>query len=254
VGARLASDRQPFRRPFNGYRYLVSRIGFSALRHIALMPAERSCERVIGLARAHAEANRLETAACFGPDDAVYVGTDGRATTTGPTPSGLLVVERLRLAESLIATDELVARRASCSLFAEGLVNGGYMVGDGVEAGELASPAELRRLTGRGGDGLPRGLRPCPDCGEPVGDYLRGGTEFVRCWCACENHNRCASCSQPLADHRLSGWFYDTEDGQAWYLAAYAAFNHRCPDEPARAHSLFLAGLSGCRPASSGSV
>ena len=54
---------------FDGYPYLVTRIGRSALRHVSLVPADWPRDRIIELARTQANANRLETAACFGPND-----------------------------------------------------------------------------------------------------------------------------------------------------------------------------------------
>ena len=43
---------------FDGYPYLVSRIGRSALRHIVLVPADWPRDRIVATARAMAEANR----------------------------------------------------------------------------------------------------------------------------------------------------------------------------------------------------
>jgi hypothetical protein len=215
--------------PFGGYPYLISRIGRCALRHLALVPADRPRDRIVAMARAQAEANRFETAACFGPEDAVYVAFDNARTWDGPTPTGLIVIDRLRLPELLPETDELMARRARLRAFDRATRTGGYLVGDGTDRGERARPEDRARLGGRGPDGLPTGLRRCLHCGQAVGDYLRGGVEIVRVYCACENHNRCASCLTPLAAHRLSAWFWDDADGRAWHLAAYAAFSHRCP-------------------------
>ena len=216
---------------FEGYPYLVSRIGRSALRHIALVPADWPRERIVATAQAQAEANRFETVACFGPEDAVYVAFDGARTWEGPTPTGTYVIERLRLPEALPETTELTARRARLQAFDRAKRTGRYFVGDGTDRGELASGEDRARLSGRGPDGLPTGLRRCPRCRKAAGDYLRGGLELVRIYCACENHNRCARCLTPLAGRRLSAWFWDDEDGHAWHLAAYAAFSHRCPDE-----------------------
>jgi hypothetical protein len=216
---------------FEGYPYLISRIGKSALRHIALLPADWSRERIFATARAQAEANRFETAACFGPDDAEYVAFDNARTWPGPTPTGILVIGRLQLPESLPETDELLARRAWLVVFDKASRTGGYLVGDGTERGEHLRPEYRARLAGRRPDGLPVGLQRCQDCGQAAGDYLRGGVERIRCYCACDNHNRCARCLTPLAAHRLSAWFWDDEGDCAWHLAAYVAFSHRCPDE-----------------------
>ena len=216
---------------FNGYPYLVSRIGRSALRHIVLVPADWPRDRITATARAMAEANRFETVACFGPTDAVYVAIDNAKTWEGPTPTGILVIERLRLPEPLPATDELTARRAALQAFDDANPGGGYIVGDGTERGEPAQPEDRARLAGRGPDGLPAGLLRCPRCEHAAGDYLRNDVEIVRVRCACENHNCCARCLTPLAANRLSAWFWSDEDDQAWHVAAYSAFSHRCPDE-----------------------
>lgn len=218
--------------PFDGYPYIISRIGRSALRHIALVPTDWSRDRIVAMARAQAEANRFETAACFGSEDAVYVAADNTRTWDGPAPTGSYVVERLHLSESLLETTELTARRAELHAFDKAHRPRGYMVGDGTNQGERASAEDRARLGGRGPDGLPTGLRRCPVCHQAAGDYLRGGIEIVRVYCACENDNRCARCRQPLAGSRLSAWFWDDEDNHAWHLAAYSAFSHRCPDEP----------------------
>ncbi len=216
---------------FEGYPYLISRIGKSALRHIALLPAAWSRERIVATARAQAEANRFETAACFGPDDAEFVAFDNGRTWPGPTPTGILVIGRLQLPESLPATDELVARGAWLVAFEKANRSSGYLVGDGTDRGEYLRPEYRARLVGRRTDGLPVGLQRCQVCGQAAGDYLRGGVERVRCYCACDNHNRCARCLTLLAAHRLSAWFWDDARDSAWHLAAYAAFSHRCPDE-----------------------
>ena len=216
---------------FGGYPYLVSRIGRSALRHIVLVPADWPRDRIIATTRAMAEANRFETVACFGPTDALYVDSDNARTWEGPTPSGTLVIERLRLPEPIQATEELTARRAAFRAFDDANQGGRYIVGDGIDRGEPAQPEDRARLAGRGPDGLPVGLVRCPRCGHAAGDYLRKGVEIVKVRCACDNHNRCARCLRPLAAHRLSAWLWSDEDDAAWHVAAYSAFSHRCPDE-----------------------
>ena len=55
--------------PFDGYPYLVTRIGHSALRHVALLPADWSRERLVDLARRQRDANRLDTCAVLGRHD-----------------------------------------------------------------------------------------------------------------------------------------------------------------------------------------
>jgi hypothetical protein len=227
--------REPVRHPtpaepFGGYPYLVTRIGTSALRHLLLVPADWPREKITALAREQADANRIETAACFAADDAVYVSLDGTRTWPGPTPVGIPVTGRLQPVAPITASAELDQRRTELERYVRATAPAGYLVGDGGERGEWARADDRVRLGGRQADGLPRGLRRCARCRGAAGDYLRGGAEIVRLWCACENHNLCARCQTPLGNHRLSAWFWSDDDDQAWYLAGYAAFGHRCPD------------------------
>jgi len=215
---------------FDGYPYLVTRIGRSALRHVSLVPADWPRDRIIELARTQANANRLETAACFGPNDAEYVPADGTRTWAGRPPTGLPVIDRLRLAETFPGTPELTARARRLRAFVGAVKPTGYVVGDGTDGGRRADPATIERLTSLGPDGLPGGLDRCPTCGEVAGDYYRSPNGIIRVWCACDNHNRCARCGDPLAHHRLSAWFWSEADGHPWHVAAYAAFSHQCPD------------------------
>lgn len=218
---------------FDGYPYLITRIGRCALRGITLLPADRSRDHIVELARTQADLNRLETAACFGPTDAEYVSADRTRTGAGPTPSGLLVVDGLRLVEAFPATPELEARARRLQTFVDAIKPKGYLVGDGTDGGRHADPATIERLSSIGSNGLPGGLDRCPTCGEVAGDYYREPNGVIRVWCACDNHNRCARCMEPLADHRLSAWFWDDAKREPWHVAAYAAFSHRCPDEAA---------------------
>lgn len=215
---------------FDGYPYLVTRIGRSALRGISLLPTDWPRERSIELARTQADLNRLETAACFGPKDAEYVSADGSRTRAGRAPSGLLVVDRLHLAETFPATPELQARAAELRTFADSIKATGYIVGDGTSGGRRAVRVTIERLTAIGSNGLPGGLDRCPSCSEVAGDWYREPNGVIRVWCACDNHNRCARCREPLANHRLSAWFWDEEQRAPRHVAAYAAFSHRCPD------------------------
>lgn len=223
--------------PFDGYPYFVTRIGRSALRHMAVLPADWPRGRLLDLARRQAEANRLETCLCLGPSEAVYFTQDGEAVEAGDIPTGIPVVERLALAEPVPPTEEVAARRLDLHAYAERLRTGGYLVGDGLEGGRPATPADIDRLSGQDADGVPKGLSRCTTCRWFAGDYVAVDGEgdgdltprVIRVHCRCENHNRCAGCGELLADHRLSAYHYDEADREVAYVAAYAAFSHRCP-------------------------
>jgi hypothetical protein len=46
--------------------------------------------------------------------------------------------------------------------------------------------------------------------------------------CKCQNHNRCARCSAPLANGRVSAYEFDESLGKVLYRAGYVGLNHRC--------------------------
>lgn len=234
--------------PFDGYPYLVTRIGRTALRHLAVVPAGWPRGRLLELAIRQATTNRLETCLCLGPADAVFVSPAGVTRDATFVPVGLPVCDRLAVAAPLPETAELAARCDALRAFVRRCTRRGHLVGDGLEGGRPATPADVARLAGPAVDGLPRGLRRCPACGDlsgerlriegprverlhgaPVGDEDRR-PEVVEIHCRCDNHNRCAGCGGPLAEHRLSAWHWDEADGRAYYLAAYGGLSHRCAD------------------------
>jgi len=230
--------------PFDGYPYLVTRIGHSALRHLALLPADWPRERLVDLARRQRDANRLDTCVVLGRGDAVYLYVNGAKSRAEHVPWGLPVTDRLRLAEQLPETAEFTERRARLAAFDKTYRGKGYIVGDGLEGGRPAGPEDLERLADPGADAVPPGLRRCPTCGRLAGDYLalkgEGNRDpsprVIEVHCHCTNHNRCAHCGEPLADSRLSAYSYDETERKVWYLAAYSAFSHRCPQKAAHRH------------------
>ena len=227
--------------PFDGYPYLVTRIGHTALRHFAIVPADWDRDRLIELARRQALANKLETCICLGPNDAVFVSREGEASAATFVPTGIPVADRLVVAGPPPDTAEQAARRKCLRDYATRWKARGYLVGDNLEGGRPATPDDVARLSGRGPAGLPPGLRRCLDCGQPRGEYLslRGfsdGQDYdersphvVEVHCRCDNHNRCAGCGGPLADQRLSAYYWDEERGSVLYVAAYCGLSHRCP-------------------------
>ena len=221
---------------FDGFPYLVTRIGHTPLRHIALLPAGWSFDRQAEAVRRQVRANRLDTCLRLGLASALFVDADGTEFAASPVCWGIPVIGAIVLPEPLASTPELLARQAALEAFARRGRSSGYLVGDGLEGGRRATPGEVRRLSGRGEDGIPRGLRRCARCGAFRGDYLAVRGEgngdptprVVPVHCRCENHNRCARCGEPLAEWRLSSYFLAEACRAVRYLAAYAGLGHRC--------------------------
>lgn len=99
--------------PFDGYPYLVARIGRTALRHFSVLPAEWSRDRLVDLLCRQAEANQLETCLCLGPIDAVYVKPPGLPTPAPHIPTGIPVLDRLVVADPLPDSADLARRHAA---------------------------------------------------------------------------------------------------------------------------------------------
>lgn len=217
-------------------RTWVTRIGHAALRHIAVLPPGWTAERLLAVARAQAAANRLDTCLALEPETTIYISADGAEHRAAFVPTGLPVVERLRLPVRLLATPELEARRARLRAYAASQAGPRYFVGDGLEGGRPATSDERVRLRVVDGDPHP-GLARCATCNGYAGDYLATRGEgngdprprVIRVHCGCDNHNRCAGCGEPLAESRLSAYHFDETRGSVCYRAAYAAFSHRCP-------------------------
>jgi hypothetical protein len=221
---------------FEGFPFLVTRVGRTPLRHIALLPADWSFDRQAEAVRRQVRANRLDTCLCLGPASAVFVDSAGAEFAANSLPWGIPVIGAIALPEPLASTPDLLALQAALEAFARRNPASGYLVGDGLEGGRRATPEEVKRLSGRDEDRVPRGLRRCAGCGAFRGDYLAVRGEgngdrtprVVPVHCHCENHNRCARCGEPLAEWRLSSYFFAEADRAVRYLAAYAALGHEC--------------------------
>jgi hypothetical protein len=227
---------------FAGYPYLVTRIGACALRHLTVVPADWSRDRLIELLQKQAASNQMSTCLVLGPADAIYVDIDrDRVETEAPVastivPSGMPVVERIFVPADVPETAEMIERRLELRTFAERQRGTGYIVGDNLEGGRIASSEDVVRLSARGAGDPGPGLGVCQTCGELAGDLLQTGEpgtrypgpRVIRVDCRCANHNRCARCGETLADRRLSAYFWDAAKQGVWYVAAYSALSHRC--------------------------
>jgi hypothetical protein len=230
-------DAPNLRLPFDGFPYLVTRIGRTTLQHIALLPADWSRDRLVEAVRRQVAANRLDTCLCLGPAEAVYVAADGSESTSSELPWGMPALGAIATAEPLEGTPELRARWADLQAFARRHPGDGYLVGDGLEGGRRASHEDVKLLSGRDANGIPAGLYRCAGCGDFRGDYLAVRGEgngdrtprVVPVHCRCDNHNRCARCGGNLAPWRLSAYHFAEADRAVRYAAAYMALGHRCP-------------------------
>ncbi len=222
---------------FEGFPYLVVRIGRTALRHLSLLPADWTRERLLDVARRQVAANRLDACLCLGPAEGVYVSRDGAEWTSALHVGGIPLTDRLHLPVPLPASEELSRRRRLLAAFVEREGNvDGYLIGDGLEGGRKATAADVARLSPPGAEADPPGLVRCDRCGWLRGDFLATNGEgngdrtprVVEVHCRCQNHNRCARCGGPLAATRLSAYRYDDDRRRVLYLAAYAALDHEC--------------------------
>ena len=175
------SDEKPPPPPpaFDGYPYLVTRIGQSALRSVVILPAEWTRGHLIDLARRQATANRLDTCLCIGPDHAIYVTPDGKTSRRDVVPTGIPVGDRLALSEPIPDTPDVLARRASLEDFRKALAPSGYLVGDGLEGGRRATGADFSEVTVRRGVPIttttwPDPLHDVPRFGRGVSGHERG--------------------------------------------------------------------------------
>ncbi len=151
--------------PFDGYPYLVTRIGHSAMRHLAVLPTDWSAEQLVRLTRRQALANRLDTCLVLGAEHAVYVGAAGAEAEATFVPTGLPVVEQLALAEELPATPELAARQAALRAWAHAQIH---------EGKGHSAPGPARRRPGAGGAAAAaRGPPPRPPSGAHALSHLR---------------------------------------------------------------------------------
>lgn len=228
--------------PFDGYPYVVTRIGHTQLRHVTLLPADWPRARLVELARRQRDANRPDTCLALGPAEAIFFdandvdGFDGDGRPSDLVPLGQPVTDRLATPERFDDTAELIDRRARLERYSAAHRGTGYLVGDGLEGGRPATPADIDRLAGLGSNGLPPGLTRCPACEHFAGEFLATNGEgngdttprVIDVHCRCANHNRCAACGEPLADPRLSAYRWSEPDRDVRYLAAYAGLSHKC--------------------------
>lgn len=228
--------------PFDGYPYLMIRIGHTAMRSVSLLPADWPRHRLENLAARQVAANRMEACLCLAPGVGINIWASGSGLATSFIPTGIPLVDRLAPPEPIPQTPEILERQERLLQFADARSpKRGYLVGDGLEGGRHATAKDVKRLSLRDPAGIPFGLVRCPICHRFRGEYLALNGEgngdpdrrVIEVHCACQNHNRCAACGEPLAESRLSAYSYDEAAGRVSYLAAYAGLSHSCAPMPA---------------------
>ena len=104
------------------------------------------------------------------------------------------------------------------------------IMGDLAKDGRPPTEEEEDRLAGMHCDGVPKGLLPCPNCGEWRGECFDTLCRqlVVRVCCACENDNRCAACGELLYSRKLNANYFDPVDGKIWHTPGFSGLDHRC--------------------------
>ena len=103
-----------------------------------------------------------------------------------------------------------------------------FMMGDLTKGGWIPRGGE-GRLKGFQRNGVPRGLKRCPECQEWKGECFDTTMPLVvRVHCTCENDNLCAACHRPLYERKLNANYYSESDRGIWHVPAFCAFDHRC--------------------------
>ncbi len=222
-------DRAP---AFEGFPYLVTRI-VSSLHHIILLPRSWDIQRLVDFAQKQVRANKLPTCLAFANDLCVYFQEDGSGYRSTDVPHGARIAsEELAPAEPVPITEELAVRRMELILWEESQCGEGttIIMGDLTKGGRMPTPEEEERLAGTHSGGVPKGLLPCPRCGEWRGECFDTLNRclVVRVHCRCENDDRCADCGELLHERKLNANYFDPADKHIWHVPGFSAFSHRC--------------------------
>lgn len=227
--------------PFDGWPYLLTRIGGTPLRHLILLPAAWTTAHLRHFARRQAAVNWLPTCLVTGPAEAAYFSPQGLVEDRDTVPRGVATAELLAPVEPVPDSEELAVRRRALAAYRESRRGTGYLMGDGFEFGPEWTEKDVARYLVGPADAAPRGLARCPACEEVAGEFLARGEDpdqaatglcypsgKVSVYCRCENRNRCGACGQLLAPHRLGACYYNAATRWVTYFPAYQGLRHRC--------------------------
>lgn len=217
---------------FGGFPYLVTRI-VGSLHHILLLPAGWEMGHLMAFSQKQVQANKLPVCLALSEDYCVYFRDDGTEYPSNSIPRGAIIVSgKLAPAEPIPDSVELAIRRMRLVLMEETQYQDEsiYILGDLTKGGRLPTPDEEERLAGTHAGNVPKGLWPCPNCGEWRGECFDTLIPelIVRVCCLCENDNLCAACGKPLHTRKLNANHFDPTDGKIWHTPAFAALQHQC--------------------------
>lgn len=179
--------------------------------------------------------NRLDSCLVLGETKCIYFNADGCAAITDLPPySSNHVTGRLFPSFSFEEDEEFRLREIRLNAFLKSKKKEGYLFGDLRKGGRPASQEELKRLSGKLPEGVPKGLTRCGECGGWSGEGLDPNPIFanwvMKVWCRCQNDNFCARCHQPLSEYKLNANYYEPKDGQIWHVPGFSGLSHLCPD------------------------
>jgi len=228
-------EQYPF---FSGYPYLVIHI-VTLLSHINLLSAEQNnLTWLCSLAQAQADANKFGVCLVLDEHLGVYFSSKHKPYYSEQIPmGGIFMKGRLRLSVGQLVGADFFQRRKDLEVFVQSnSLKSGCLFGDLTKGGREATQEELICLQGVQENGLPKGLEPCPVCGDYRGECIDLNPMLrdlvVRVSCYCENDNLCAYCSGKLYKRKLNANYYDTKDGQIWHVPSFSGLSHRCPEVP----------------------
>ena len=225
----LPSDEAPV---FYGFPYLVTRI-VDSLHHILLLPCSWEIEHLMAFAQKQVQANKLPACLTLTENLCIYFREDGAEYQSSNVPrSARIISGKLAPAELISDSGELAIGRMKLILREETQCAEGttFIMGDLTKGGRLPTPDEEEHLAGMHAGNVPKGLWPCPRCGEWRGECFDTLLRelIVRVHCVCENDNLCAACGERLHLRKLNANYFDPVDGKIWHTPAFFGFDHRC--------------------------
>ena len=234
-GHNSLNDEHNNQQPFEGFPFHVTRI-VPGLYDIILLPADLDEVSLVGFSEHQVRSNDFDACLVLSKDRGIWFTSGGGTSYSQHIPrGGILLTNGLKSCRDFYPSPELEERTSRLdALVQEVRRRGGFINGDPSHGARPATDQELERLSGEGGDGVPKGLDKCPTCGGWRGECL-GTAEYYKTSvlpvsCQCDNHNRCARCGNPLNQHKLNSNILEPSDGHVWYVPGFACFEHVCPD------------------------